>query len=102
MDSSSIALGRSHQRPAYSNTGIRIKMPMAQKTEYLVLVVESTISVLTVKSDIQDLNPKYPVDKQHLCYGVMEVWTLRTTSASLLTVLKMAMPWCCIGLKASY
>jgi hypothetical protein len=48
---------------------IRIKRPTSQETKYLVLLVESTSSVLAVKSDIQNLNPKYLVHKQHLCYG---------------------------------
>jgi len=68
VESSSIALARSHRRPTYSSMKIR----QGLKTEYLVLLVESTSSVLAVKSDIRDRNPRYPVDK-HLCYGVMEV-----------------------------
>jgi hypothetical protein len=72
VDSSSIALGSSHCRPTYYSMKIRTKMPTAQKTEYLILLVESTSSVLAVKSDIQDLNPKYRVDK-HLCHGVVDL-----------------------------
>jgi len=51
---------------------IGVEIATAQKTEYMVLLVESASSVLAVKSDIQDVSSEYPVDK-HLCCGVMEV-----------------------------
>jgi hypothetical protein len=46
---------------------VRIKIPTSQETEYLALLVEFTSGVLEAISDIQDINAKYLVDKQHLC-----------------------------------